>query len=164
MTPQDVLENLRALQRPQPDAGTGDVTFVWWPLIAITFGIGVLSWLAWRRRRAWRKEALAVLRDVESDALSGHTETAWTRLALLLRQLVVVAKGPQSQTAAVSGDAWLSLLDEIFASDFFREGPGRHLLTRPYQVNTAGPVACQDADLTHIVTFLRRNLCRIKPR
>ena len=162
MTPEDILADLRDLQLPPPVAGNPDVAFVWWPLIVFALAAGALIWLALRRRHAWRKEALAVLNEVESDVASEHFEAAWTRLAVLLRQLAIIARG-QSLAASVNGEAWLALLDDIFASDLFCSGPGRSLLSHPYQVDAARSAARQDGDLVRIVTFVRRNLRRITP-
>ena len=81
--------------------------------------IGLVVWKRWRRRTAWRREALGVLARIRGTP----PERALPALATLLRRVARRRLG--EGVAGLDGDAWLGALDACFGTDRFTAGPGR---------------------------------------
>lgn len=125
----DPLAALRPLHVPAP--------VDWWPpapgwwLLAAVILMLVPGLVWWYRRRWWlRRAAVAELRQLARTANDDR------RLAAGVNQLlrrVALACFPRRQVAALSGEAWLGFLDAHADTAEFTTGPGRVLLTAPYQ-------------------------------
>jgi hypothetical protein len=121
----------------------------WWLLAAVVLLLPALVW--WYRRRWWlRRAALAELQQL------AQTVTDDGQLAAAVNQLlrrVALACFPHRQVAALSGEAWLGFLDAHLDGAGFSSGPGRALLTAPYQ---AAPHLDREALLALARHWVRR--------
>ena len=98
-----------------------------WIWLALISAIGVaLAFRAWRRRRhanAYRRVALAALKDAGDDPAA---------VASLLRRAALVAY-PRQAMASLYGNAWLEFLDQAYGGNGFSNGVGRAVATGPYR-------------------------------
>lgn len=123
----DPLAALRPLHAPPP--------VPWWPpapgwwLLCLTIVVAVAALLWWRRATAARRAALSELQALERSELSMQQKVA--RLNRLLKRYALVC-APATDTAALTGGAWLDFLDSRGGDGDFTRGPGRILLTVPY--------------------------------
>lgn len=127
MNPDDLLSSLRPLHLPS--------AISWWPpapgwwLLALTTLTLMVFAVFWWRRGVTRRQALrelARLRSVMNDS------EMLARLSILLRRYALVCFPPAS-VASLTGERWLSFLDEQGGGGQFLRGPGRALLEGPYQ-------------------------------
>ncbi len=131
----DPLAALRPLHLPPP--------VPWWPpapgwwLLAILLPALVLLVLWWRRRGAVRRAALRELAALA--ALDrGPAEQAAAVNRLLKRY--VRAVWPETNAAALTGEAWLKFLDDHGGGGAFTRGGGQALRALPYG-GSASPAA-----------------------
>ena len=113
----------------------------WWPpapgwwLLAGFVVMLMATFLWWRRRRGAvsaveaAKRELARLRDTAPQL--GPLRLA-QELSVLMRR-VAISLYPRTETAAITGEAWLAFLDRPFADRPFSDGPGRLLARLPYR-------------------------------
>lgn len=128
MNPADPLAQLADIHLPDPVSAWPPAPG-WWLLALLIIGlvIGAIVFLVQRyRKRAWRREALAYLRELQTrqDQLPG-TDMA-SALSGLLKQVAITRFG-RHQTASLSGDTWLRFLDDKGKTTAFTQGPGRAL-------------------------------------
>lgn len=95
--------------------------------------IGALLWLKKSFKPSLKSQALKNLEliqkrfhEIKDPAIS------LSEISVFLRRAVMSQKA-FSHAAALSGKAWLELLDSSLNSSEFREGPGKILLKGPYQ-------------------------------
>ncbi len=145
------LSTLRGLHLPT--GGSGAVSPEMTAAIALGFGLALLVGLI-RLVRARRGASVrrAALREL---ALANHLEPEARRVAQarLLRRLVRTLKGEDA--ARTSGPAWAETLDATFATDFFRDGPGRTLTEDLYRRPGARDPAAIDAGLGRLFSQIR---------
>lgn len=79
--------------------------------------------LLWRRKTAYRREALAELTSCPNDP---------QRLAELLRRTALSAYARQD-VAALHGPDWLAFLDRAYGGTAFSNGPGKAVAEAPYK-------------------------------
>lgn len=161
MTPEEILRELRDIHLPEMEAAASSTPLILWPaLLVFVFGVIVLL-LIWRRRAIWRADLLDGLDDIEASVKAGRQREAWAGLASLLKRLAIRQNG-RDQVARLSGDAWLRKLDEMIEVNVFTEGPGRRLISAPYEGHLAdqGNQANRSADLQTVIDSLRK---RLKP-
>lgn len=111
MNESDPLSQLRDIHLP-PAVGDWPPAPGWWLLafLVIGFIVAVGMWLVRRhRRRAWRREALAVLPDPK--AASRHDIAYYSELNQLLKRAARVCC-PGAGTDGMSGESWRSFLQE----------------------------------------------------
>lgn len=111
----------------------------WWPpapgwwvalaLLAALIGLAVILVRRWRRQTL-AKLGVAELKAIEEADLP--TSEKLRRLSILLRRVGLSAY-PRTDVAGLTGEAWLKWLDQALGRPDFSEGPGRLLLTGPYQ-------------------------------
>jgi hypothetical protein len=125
---------LRDIHLPEPVSwwppGPG-----WWILLCCLLAvIGLFLFLRHRyRQRALSRAALAELNHIERHFREHADPGRLARdLSELLRRTGISLQGRRS-IAALSGEQWLAWLDRQANTDQFSHGPGRHLLSAPYQ-------------------------------
>ncbi|WP_274628155.1 DUF4381 domain-containing protein [Arvimicrobium flavum] len=104
------LQSLADIVLPQPVA--------WWPqtwgwallalVVAALIVLAVWRWLHHRRINRYRREALALLADLEQTGHGGQPGSVQAVAELLKR--VVLAAWPREEVARVSGAAWVKFL------------------------------------------------------
>jgi hypothetical protein len=126
-----LAEQLRDIHQPPADFWWPPAPG-WWLLAALLLMLS--GWLSWRwwRRTAWRRQARAEL-DRCARAYRDHGDAR--RLAMsvemLLRRVAMVKRSRQA-VAALHGEDWLALLDELGGGSGFTQGAGRALLEAPW--------------------------------
>ena len=132
----DPLQELRDI-RP-PDAVS------WWPPAPGWWVVGLLGTALFvvcflRARRYLLSPARAAARELKKIKREYHTshdvDALAVALSIFLRRCVLAAF-PRVDAAGLTGDAWLSFLDRTGATAAFTDGPGRVLISAPYQTST----------------------------
>ncbi len=139
----DPLHELRDVHLPDP-ISWWPPAFGWWMIVvALLVVAGLVLW-AWvyRQRTRPRRLALSQLQEVKQQfAAHSDEQQTMTLLSDLLRR-VAIAVFPRSRVAGLSGQSWLQFLDRTGHTTQFSEGPGRCLLSAPYQPH--GPASAAD--------------------
>ncbi|MDE0308748.1 MAG: DUF4381 domain-containing protein [Acidiferrobacterales bacterium] len=137
-----LLDQLRDVI-PPPDPGLWPPAIGWWVLaillILLPFGIRYLLSLI-RENRARQH----IARDI-SQAVALKPDQAAIRLSILMRR-VAMSKFPNASVAGLTGEQWLEFLDSSGETDQFTQGPGRLLITAPYERHRVADVD----PLTHV--------------
>ena len=112
----------------------------WWPLAPawyVLVGVGVLVLLtgAWRAlrlysRNRYRREILAELERLRREC--AKDPSSLTRLPVLLKAAALHVF-PRSRVAALSGDGWISFIEERSESSRFTPDIGRQILSVSYK-------------------------------
>lgn len=142
---------LRDIHLPPPVAWWPPAPAWWLLALAVIAAVVACAWW-WRYRRrapAASERALLVAEiwrrwhDIQAVHRSAPNNLALVReLSELLRR-VAVSLHPRHDVAGLTGEAWLEFLDDVLGGDKFRRGPGRLLISAPYQANDPGDVvAC----------------------
>lgn len=139
MTPDQALSQLRSIHLPPTPLPESTLPLWLLPVIAMVVAIIGCLWWRNRRRQVWLMQARTELRSIASDAANGLAARGWQRLAVLMRQIVLL-HGDPVRAAAATGDQWLALLDETLQTSLFLEGPGRALNELPYRKPDEPPV------------------------
>jgi hypothetical protein len=133
----DPLAQLHDIILP-PEPGLWPLPWGWWLLLALVIGgLWLAIWL-WRRqsaRSAYRKAALAELESLYTQhQLNPDPASYLQSLSVLLRRAAIAAH-PRRFPRDIQGMAWLAWLEQQCPSlaPGFSEGPGKALLTGPYQ-------------------------------
>lgn len=108
-----------------------------WPATPLAKGLCALLLLIlllfiWRqiqtyRANAYRRAALAELRQSEGDA---------AQIAAILRRTALAAY-PREEVAALTGEHWLEFLNQHYPGNAFEGEVGRELLHSPYRKTTS---------------------------
>jgi len=132
---EQALSQLRDIHLPEPVSWWPPAPG-WWLLALLLLGLLLLGGWAWRRRRARRallREALAELAAIrERYGADPDERRLAAELSRLLRR-VAISRFPAEAVAGLTGEAWLTFLDEQLGGRAFREGPGRWLVEAPYR-------------------------------
>jgi len=100
--------------------------------VALVAALAAAAVVHWRRAR-FRRRALKELRALESEYRhSGQQAALLAGISQLLRRTAMHI-APHQPVAGLYGMAWLLFLDEAGGTDRFSRGPGRILLSGPYQ-------------------------------
>lgn len=133
MNPQDPLAQLNPLREPAL-IGWWPLAPGWWVLLLIlTIALGgVVFWLARRYQRdTYRRQALTQLQDLDAQLLQhGNTRHYLTKLNALLKSTALRAY-PQTQVAAINGDAWLVFLNNGLRSGTSFDAAFTNAIYRP---------------------------------
>ena len=109
----------------------------WWILLGLlVITVAVIWW--WRRRR--RRLQASALRKARQEFMSmsdryasdNDARTLVRDISVLLRRLSISIY-PRTDVASLTGEAWLSFLDQSLPARPFSTGPGRVLLDAPYR-------------------------------
>jgi len=106
-----LIAQLHDMREP-PAVSMWPATDAWWVLAAILgllVAFGLWRWTQHRRANAYRREALARLRDLE-PALLGGDAAALAGLDQILRRTALAAF-PRAEVAALTGTDWADYLD-----------------------------------------------------
>lgn len=111
----------------------------WWALLGlvILLSLSILAFRAVQRRRRVRVAALKALKGISADfSADGDAHRLVKSLSILLRR-TCLSYFPRAEVAGLTGEKWLRFLDGCLdwgnLSARFSEGPGRSLITAPYQ-------------------------------
>ena len=109
----------------------------WWLLLVLLVLIATALYFVYRRyqRGALTRAALAELARIETHY---RQEPDLHRLAIELSALLrrtSISLLDRYSIAALSGPQWLAWLDQQGNTDQFSNGPGRNLLSAPYQAS-----------------------------
>jgi len=109
----------------------------WWVLLSLIILISFACFY-WRRRQrrlflsavSMAKRELAALQE----SYQAHNDAGQfvSELSILIRRLSISAF-PRTETAGLTGEAWLEFLDSIMSEKVFSEGKGRILIEAPYR-------------------------------
>lgn len=115
----DPLAALRDIHLPAPpaDPGSGWLSLILLAASAVIAGAVLVHLL--HRRRSWRAEAAALLREIDL----ARPDEALAQMAAVLRRIAL--RADRTKAAHLSGEDWLRHLDGLFASSYFTAGPGR---------------------------------------
>lgn len=151
--PNDLLASLRDYHLPEAVS--------WWPpapgwwLLAFVILLLIVAMIGWLMRRR-RRRAAARAAERELARLRGQASDAgnYVRgLSMLLRRFALAAF-PHRDVASLTGDAWLTFLDQHGGDGRFADGVGRQLVEAPYR-SVAGPVPDELGEL--VADWIRRN-------
>lgn len=116
----------------------------WWPFAPGWWLVSIVVLLSsgwfifyivkrWRQRTALRRAALAGIRRLRQRAARGEPhQLLLAELSLLLRSVAIKAF-PNESVAGLIEQSWLEFLDRAGTCTDFNHGPGRSLLSAPYQ-------------------------------
>ncbi len=137
-----LLDQLRDII-PPPDPGIWPPAIGWWLLaiMMVLLPLGFRYLLNLMRQRHARQN---ITRDI-SQAATLQPEQAAIRLSILMRT-VAMSRFPHSSVAGLTGEDWLNFLDSSGETDQFTQGPGRLLITAPYERHPA----CDIQSLTQV--------------
>jgi hypothetical protein len=119
----------------------------WWLLLVVMLLAVVLLklWLRRPRRSNYWSEAQRQLHNIEQ--MNDSPLLQLQQLSSLLRRMAMLKFG-REQSASLTGDAWLQLLDSAWPRDDFSRGAGVLLEDAPYRKNPEG-------DLGELFTIAR---------
>lgn len=104
----------------------------WW-LVVVLMPL-TLWFLYWLYKRLTRKTAIKVARQLLANIKNSSMDNAQklTELSAWLRR-VAISTAPRTQTASLTGQAWLAFLDSSLKDSPFTTGIGRCLVDAPYR-------------------------------
>jgi uncharacterized protein DUF4381 len=145
---EDPLAALRPLHAPAP-ISWWPPALGWWLLLFAILALLIVIYRYWRRM-APQRAALRGLKILHKNPDDHPVAT----LNQLLKRYALVC-WPATTVASLSGKAWLEFLDANGGNGKFCSGPGRILLTDPYQK--------QSADLHELTALARQWIKSNKP-
>ncbi len=160
---------LRGLQLPEP-VGWWPLAPGWWLLLALAllFALALIvglplmrRWRARHQRRDWLPVAHGELHRLQAEAAGADPAARAAQVVAYSRLLrrVALAVRSREEVAALTGQRWLALLDELAGEPLFRGSvAGRLLLESPYRPPGAG---VDEADLAALQGATRRLLKRL---
>ena len=109
----------------------------WWLLfLAIIGTICACTWFWYRRRKYLKSHAhhaqVEIRKLREEYSKHGDCKKLARDLSVLFRR-ITISIFPRDDSAGLAGKAWLEFLDKSVPSELFSEGPGKVLITAPYQ-------------------------------
>jgi hypothetical protein len=135
--PTDPLQlPLRDIHLPG-DVSMWPLAYGWWILIVIIAATAIASWLWYKRVQAKKIAAITLARNElilvkERLAANGDPKHIVNELSILLRRLSI-STFPRIETASLTGNAWLSFLDEVLHNKSFESEAGKVLIEGPYR-------------------------------
>jgi hypothetical protein len=109
----------------------------WWVLALLLTAASIFIAYRWytRHHRRIINAALQTLHTIEQQYQNDKdTPHLAQNLSALLRR-IAISRYPRHDIAALTGEAWLLWLDKDLPEPGFSQGPGRILVTAPYQSN-----------------------------
>jgi hypothetical protein len=155
-TPLAPSEGLRDIALPEPVSWMPPAPG-WFVLAVLLLALAFQALRRHRARRAanlYRRQALGELDAiVASLAQKGGRYELAARLPELLKRVALHVE-PRASVAALTGDAWLALLDRMYRGNEFRQGAGKILPLLTY----ASPAVLARVQRVEIDALVR--LCR----
>ncbi|MCP4432906.1 MAG: DUF4381 domain-containing protein [Gammaproteobacteria bacterium] len=121
---EELLLQLKDIQAPQ-SPGWWPLAPGWWLLLAISC-LSIAMWLVvkHKRRQGYFQLASVQLHHLASDYDSnGNHQQLLLGLSYWIRQVALLAF-PDRRVADLTGESWVSFLDEPMTSHEFTQGPG----------------------------------------
>ena len=115
----------------------------WWPMapgwwlvliliVTLLFVVILKLYQKYNENRA-RRAALSWLKSIQNDnVIRSATKELTKTLSTLLRR-TMLAYLPRNEVANLVGDRWLDFLDQGLDENYFSQGEGRCLITKPYK-------------------------------
>lgn len=121
----ELIDLLEPVPEPTPVSMMPQTAGWLWLGVILLVMLGICFWklLLWRRKTAYRREALAELATCPNNP---------QRLAELLRRTALSAYTRQD-VAALHGSEWLAFLDRAYGGTGFSNGPGKAVAEAPYK-------------------------------
>jgi len=115
----------------------------WWPLapgwwVMLVLAAAGFAYLAWRFYRAWRfnaprRYALRELARYEAEYLEHRNPVALGKQVSELLRRGMLAYAPRDEVAGLTGEQWLTWLDNGMPVPYFHTEGGKSLLKLPYR-------------------------------
>ena len=131
-----LLSQLRDIH--QPDTGGFAIAPVWFVvaflLLFLVLGVRSLltRYLHARAAQQWRGDAREELRGIRERQQQQAANVTVAECSGLLRRIALAVK-PRADVAAITGQQWLTLLDQVHGSNAFSESYSPLLLESPYR-------------------------------
>jgi hypothetical protein len=109
----------------------------WWIVFSLIL-IAAVAYYWWRKRQERIRRSAITMARKELGLLRSEYRTHQDArqfvadLSVLLRRLSISAF-PRTETASLTGEAWLAFLDSPMTEPSFSSGPGRVLVEAPYR-------------------------------
>lgn len=123
----------------------------WWVLlgIALVFLFCIILLVKYLLKPTLKKQASKQLRTIENVfQKTGNATQCVADLSVFLRH-AFLSRGVHSNSAGITGIAWLQLLEQSLDAPEFSQGSGRILLKGPYQETVDGAEVDQVIQLCH---------------
>ncbi|MDD1605206.1 MAG: DUF4381 domain-containing protein [Methylococcaceae bacterium] len=119
----------------------------WW-LVVVLLPL-LIVFLYWCYQRLTRKTALKTAKKLLAKIKNSSMDNAQklTELSALLRR-VAISIAPRTQTAGLTGQAWLAFLDSSLKNAPFTKGAGRCLVDAPYR-----PSAPSEREISQLISL-----------
>lgn len=131
----ELLNRLRDIQEPVAPQGTSLILLAANAMLLLAI-VTFLLWRTYRRRNAWRRQALYQLKQAQATT----PENSLLQIAKLLRQIHLHRKPGEPQ---ISGIPYLQQLDTLFNTDWFTKGHGRYFGDALYQPDIVNEIDMQ---------------------
>lgn len=158
MNPNNPLEQLRDIHLPEAVSWWPPAPSWWLLLLLLIAAAFILRWrYKQRQRKRFSKEALQELHAIEQAFNANqNTQQLAQNISALLRR-VCITLHPRREAAAITGNAWLILLDQQLPTTEFSEKFRTALLTAPYQ-------AQPQIDVPALLSLCKRWINALPPR
>ena len=156
----DPLQQLRDIHLPV-EPGWWPPAIGWW--IVFFAAIGLMFWLARLRKQVLvRQLPNKLARSALNSIFDQYQQGSASALEYLngsnelLKRLIVKAQG-HSEYASLSGQAWLSALDELSQSNDFTNGPGSALGQQRFSREPQVDVPALNASINQLLNRIQRD-------
>ena len=109
----------------------------WWALIILVVLLLVfLYWWIFKRKKVSRPVSDIAFKEfklIQQDFVRHGDKSQLAKDISELLRRVCLSLFPRTDTASLTGEAWLSFLDQAFEQPEFTKGSGRVLIEAPYQ-------------------------------
>lgn len=124
---------LRDIHLPEPISWWPPAPGWWWLLGLVLIIIATLFLLRfYRKRQALKKNVMAEFKNICAHYEKNNNTTALVQSLSVLLRRACISFYPRSETAGLTGDAWLAFLDSTSKEKLFNTEHGRLLITAPY--------------------------------
>ena len=149
------LDNLQDIVEP--------AAISWWPpatgfwirvemLLVWVSAIGLRLWIRYRRN-SYRREALALLQQIESGLQPAQTrDFALAEMSMLLKRTALSAY-PREEVAELTGEEWLAFLDHSGNTHDFSQGAAAIIGNISWQPQAGAKLS--DQELKEIITTVQ---------
>lgn len=107
----------------------------WWIVAFVVLALlGWISVIVWRRIKIQqqRKQIFNLLEQLEQSSSDMHTADFLAQVSRLMKQIALM-HFPRQSIASLTGNDWLTFLDESGGNGQFSNGPGQVLSQGPYK-------------------------------